>query len=488
MRTSEVHAAVGFIALTTAAVACSDVASARPQLLVVVDTDAHVVGELSSKADVSPDAAIDTLRIDVLDDQNNQIDVRTFLVADPLSWPVSFGIEPSASAGEVRVWIRAFRALFATTGTAADGTATLDPVPQVTIDRLVAVSFPSSGVQYVGVTLQTDCMGTPSSFGAPLATCLSAGELSGDPHTGLTTSTTAPAQGSSVDSWAPAIAAPCNATPSSGQVCIPGGFFIMGDLDAVGFGVTTDYETVPIHPAIVSPFLLDTYEFTVGKFRALVASGAFTTKDGPMPTMPSEGDAEYCTWLGPGNAANDELPLNCVPYQTSAALCAMQTGGAGHGALPTEAQWEYAARGRGQRLEYPWGDVEPQCCSASLNRAPVPDPAAGCPGSGVEPVGSHPLSSSCGGTGDVSRDGVFDLAGSVSEVLADDEQSYTGSCWATPGIPQDPTCQASGASQGMRGAYWNAGLGAAYLPLRDVAAADGEPSAGFRCAYPDRSP
>src|SRR5580658_1135200 len=67
----------------------------RPQLVVVVDTDAHVVGELTSRTDVSPDAAMDTLRVDFLDASDSVFASQIFLdVASTSKWPVSFGVLP----------------------------------------------------------------------------------------------------------------------------------------------------------------------------------------------------------------------------------------------------------------------------------------------------------------------------------------------------------------------------------------------------------
>jgi formylglycine-generating enzyme required for sulfatase activity len=468
--------------------ACSgSMAAPRAQLVVVVDTDAHVVGELASRPEVSPDAAVDTLRIDVLDDQNRLVDLHTFVVADTASWPLSFGIEPSPKLGsEVRIWVRAFRALFATGGFAENGAATLDPPSQVTIDRLIVLPLPTYGVQQVRVTLRGDCLGTPSGFGSPLQTCLGEGQLAGDPHQ---VDATGGATSSAVGTWGPALEVTCKSVPSSEQVCVPGGFFVLGDLNAVGDGDTPDAETVPLRPVVVSPFLIDKYEFTVGRFRTLVNQGNFS---GVMPTARAAADPffQFCTWLGANDASNDPLPLNCVPYASAVELCS--------GLLPTEAQWEYAARGRGQRLSYPWGGTEPQCCSASLNReGPPPVLPVMCPSTGVEPVGSHPLSAACTGSGpsgstqsmgDVTRDGIYDMAGSLSEELADDLQSLSAPCWNTSVILRDPSCRAVNAAPVLRGSYWNAGFATALLPLRHSVSTDGVPTEGFRCAYKDGTP
>jgi formylglycine-generating enzyme required for sulfatase activity len=293
-----------------------------------------------------------------------------------------------------------------------------------------------------------------------------------------------------VGTWAPAIEVPCQTTPKSGQVCIPGGFFILGDLDAVGAGETTAYEPVPLHPTIVSPFLLDQYEFSVARFRALVGSGAFS---GPMPMVatPTDPSNQFCTWAGPTDSSHDTLPLTCVPYATAKTLCQLLGG-----SLPTEAQWEYAARGRGQRRRYPWGDSEPQCCSSSLDRAGPPGIPTLCAGRGPEPVGSHPLSSSCTALvdgqltpmGDVTRDRVEDMAGSVSEILSDTLDPFDSPCWTTQAILHDPACNDPSAPPDLRGAYWNAGLNRALLALRYSFTSDGAATVGFRCAYKDGGP
>jgi formylglycine-generating enzyme required for sulfatase activity len=226
----------------------------------------------------------------------------------------------------------------------------------------------------------------------------------------------------------------------------------------------------------VGPFLLDQTEFTVQRFRLQVLSGALSGAE--MPTLRDPQASPYCTWLGVADTSNDDKPLNCVHYETASRAC--QVAG---GALPTEAQWEHAARGRGERRRYPWGNQDPECCLLSAGRPP-PD-GNDCPsmGSGVESAGSHRPTPSCGGRGDESRDGVLDMAGSLAEALQDELRDYTDPCWGR-GILRDPVCTtASPSVRAAREISWSAGLADAWLVLRRGYQSSGTPQEGFRCAY-----
>ncbi len=462
---------------------CSQHAAARGQLLVAVDSDARLVSELATRQDVSADATMDTLRIDVLDDKNDQYDLQTFIVSDPSSWPLSFGVAAGAS-GEIRLRFRLFRAQFASSDV-VDGKATLTPPSQVTIDRLLLITPPASGVETVRIVLAEDCMGTPVSLGASPSTCIDGAHLQADAHGGAVPITGA-VPPSVVESWGPAVDAPCVSTPGMNQVCIPGGFAILGDLNNVGLsnGGSQQYDPVPLRPVIVSPFLVDQYEFTIARLRALYASG-FTDPE-PMATEASDVTYKYCKWLGAGVATNDTFPVNCIPYPSATDACV-----AVHGQLLTEAQWEFMARGRGQRRSYPWGEAAPQCCTASVARPGPPPDAPLCQQGGAggpEPVGSHQGGPACATGGDVSRDDVYDLAGSVTEALLDGFQAYDADCWASPAILHNPICTTSTVvSPSARGGNWYFTYDTTLSQVRTDwgTISEGQINFGFRCAYED---
>jgi hypothetical protein len=111
----------------------------------------------------------------------------------------------------------------------------------------------------------------------------------------------------------------------------------------------------------------------------------------------------------------------------------------------------------------------------SANRGPGP----GSCGLALEPVQSHPATCP-GNLGDVSRDGVFDLAGSVYEAVRDGEFDYTQGCWNYQGVGKDVVC-GSAVNMSARGGDWEDPLFGVGAPLRHVMGIGS--NSGFRCEY-----
>jgi len=118
---------------------------------------------------------------------------------------------------------------------------------------------------------------------------------------------------------------------------IPGATFWMGSKR----GLNSPDET-PRFQTRVSSFCLDTTEVTVSAYAACIAAGQCT---------PSVGGATTCN----GNHQDrGNHPINCVNYLQAEAFCSSQGA-----RLPTEVEWEFAARGGTQALKYPWGEGSP---------------------------------------------------------------------------------------------------------------------------------
>ena len=116
------------------------------------------------------------------------------------------------------------------------------------------------------------------------------------------------------------------------DICIPAGQFTMGTTAANLGGTFSDHS--PPHAVDLSSYFIDAYEVTVSRFRACVSDGAC---DPPSAT------GAGCTFDAQPSSA-DSLPVNCVLYATAVAFCKWDGGRR----LPTEAEWERAARGTAQ--------------------------------------------------------------------------------------------------------------------------------------------
>ena len=226
--------------------------------------------------------------------------------------------------------------------------------------------------------------------------------------------------------------------PGDGMVMVyvPEGSFLMGSAD----GDLDAYDSeFPQHQVTLDAFWLDQTEVTNGQYERCVADGEcranvdygsdFSGENQPVVGVSWDDAADYCAWAG--------------------------------GQLPTEAQWEYAARGP-ESLTYPWGDSAPDLTLLNYdwNVGRTTD------------VGSYPAGA--------SWVGVLDMAGNVYEWVADwyDADYYDSSPVANPAGPT------SGETKVLRGGSWRADARSVRGAYRLVISASVQNYIGFRCLVP----
>lgn len=192
------------------------------------------------------------------------------------------------------------------------------------------------------------------------------------------------------------------------MVKIPGGNFQMGSNKGAP-------DEMPIREVKVAPFAMAKYEVTNAEYEAFDPKHRqmrddYSWRDGEPVIYVSWNDAvDYCNWLSKKaglTPAYEEKTRKLLPDSDGYRL-------------PSEAQWEYAASGRGESRTYPWGNDLPtsQHGHFALEQAlSIDDALRGRGLRGVAPVGSYPLGA--------SRDGVADLAGNVAEWCGDAHAEY----------------------------------------------------------------
>jgi eukaryotic-like serine/threonine-protein kinase len=244
--------------------------------------------------------------------------------------------------------------------------------------------------------------------------------------------------------------APAPATPvESNWIKFPAGTALIG-CDAKS-DTACPPDADPPHEVELAAFALGRTEVTVGQYRACVNASVCTVEGLTVESF-------QCNWTESGR---DDHPVNCVSWEQAAGYCRWQ-----HGALPTEAQWERAARGAKGDRPFPWGADPPTCPRAVM----ISDEGSGCGRSLTWQSGSHPSGQ--------TPEGVLDLAGNVREWVGD---------WYAPHYDpverRDPQGAPKGARRAVRGGGWRDGDAA----LRTVARASLPPEGraadlGFRCA------
>src|SRR5215813_5612868 len=224
------------------------------------------------------------------------------------------------------------------------------------------------------------------------------------------------------------------------MLLVPAGEFIMGsDADEI-VRLAIQQELVegeiPRHRVYLDLFYIDQYEVTNAHFQQFVHATGYRTQAeredwGWVDTGEEWGQVTGATWrapLGPGSSIAElgQHPVVQVSQADAKAYCAW----AGK-RLPTEAEWEKAARGTDGR-SYPWGEqfegTRLNFCDAHCPRS-WHDPTANDGYRYTAPVGHY--------AGDKSPYGAYDMAGNVREWVADwyDENYYKHSPTRNPSGP-----------------------------------------------------
>jgi formylglycine-generating enzyme required for sulfatase activity len=209
----------------------------------------------------------------------------------------------------------------------------------------------------------------------------------------------------------------------------------------------------PAHMVWLSAYAIDQREVRVDEYARCVSAGACTS-----PAF-SSGDPRF---------DHADYPITSVRWEDASAYCKWAGG-----RLPTEAEWEFAARGTSAR-EYPWGNVyNPHLCN---HGALAPDPTDRTDGfAELAPVGSFP-------DGATPRR-IVDMAGNVSEWVSDfyahdlpDRLGYPSASQHNPKGPE------TGVEHVIRGGSYHDGAAWMRAAWRGAIRLLLAPYVGFRCA------
>ncbi len=461
---------LGWAGLIAASMSCASTDATRPQLLVEVSTDLLPIDLVGQRPLFSESGTVDTLRVDFVGKEGVVREFREFAVGGDDAWPVSFGVPDLGPDASLRFRFRLFRGADAT-GARLDARNVVEPNPAVAIDRVVDLPTPVQGISRVRIALAGACLGRLPSFLGSGSTCVDAEHLQAAFSDGVGLG---PGAKLGVGTFAAAQERPCEGEAPAGALCIPGGMMIMGS-EGLARLAAPNVQTIPLRTVAVSAFFMDRTEYTVGRYLAAVRSaGAVSTP----PLAGSDAQGVPCT-LSTAASAKD-LALSCVTSKTAATMCAREGG-----RLPSEAEWEFAAQGRGQRRIFPWGNALAACCTAALDQFLAPGVKPTCPVAPLGPVAGHVDPQRCVDAVDVSRDGVADLGGSLGELTSDTlvPYGYAGAA----GVEVDPRTAQQGLGV-LRGGDFTTSRPAAAVALRRADAGGASAVVGFRCVYGGAAP
>lgn len=243
------------------------------------------------------------------------------------------------------------------------------------------------------------------------------------------------------------------------MIYIPAGSFTMGSRDG------DSYEQPEREVELTNAFWVDKTEVTNSMFVAFLNSQDNQDADENQYYEPNKEFSQIHpsdkTWsVDPGK---DNYPVNYVSWFAARDYCSWVGA-----RLPTEAEWEYAARGTDKRNKYPWGSTDPKTDKTLVNRLGIRGETASV---GSFPNGASPF-------------GILDMAGNVAEWVFDGASpSYSNLPITDPVNPIDPR-DSNARYPVLRGGSYLSSPGALYTWRRFASNFPNtmDHKIGFRCA------
>ena len=234
---------------------------------------------------------------------------------------------------------------------------------------------------------------------------------------------------------------------------VPSGPFEMGSDNGAD-------DEQPVHTVFLDSFYIDIYEVTNNRYASCVNAGICD------PTIDTTAyESSYSRRYYFGNPEYAGYPVIYANWYEAQTYCQARGG-----RLPTEAEWEKAARGGLEGKNYPWGNEDPVCGVGSENGAAFDDDRM-CNDTDTMKVGSY----------EPNGYGLYDMAGNAWEWVGDyyDEDYYANTPMSNPTGPE------SGLYRVIRGGGWdNRPDGLRVSDRRFNPPDSGSLSSGFRCVIP----